>query len=155
VASANPIPAWEPIEGDELAEWRRDLPKDAIRETNTAHTVGIDPVESDGDTVTFDDTSPSPMKLTELASPREVADDVFGMMWAWAKNSRENFALMAQMIRHNEPAAYGHLSDDELATKLEDHAKSASRRATEKEFKDNKWDRGNDLDMWQGKPVIP
>ena len=155
MASANPLPAWEPIEGDELAKWRRDLPKGSVRETNTATTVGLDSVDSDGDTVTFDDTASSPMKLTELASPREVADEVFGLMWVWAKESRENFALMAQMIRHNEPGAYGHLSDDELATKLEQHAKDASRKATEKEYGDNKWDRGNDLDMWQGKAVTP
>jgi len=155
VASANPLPAWEPIEGDDLAAWRRDLPKGAIRESNTAKTVGFDPIGSDGDTVTFDDTASSPMKLTELASPREVADEVFGMMWLWAKSSRENFALMAQMIRHNEPDAYGHLSDDELATKLEGHAKAAARKATVTEYGGNEWDRGNDLDMWQGKPVTP
>lgn len=138
-----------------MAKWRRDLSKGAVRETNTARTIGYDPINADGDTVQLDTAQSSPMKLTELASPREVADDVFGMMWQWAKGSRENFALMAQMIRHNEPDAYGHLSDDELATKLEEHAKGASRRATEKEFTENKWDRGNDLDMWQGKPVTP
>jgi hypothetical protein len=77
------------------------------------------------------------------------------MVWEWAKGSRENFALMAQIVRHNNPAAYGHLSDDELATKIEQHAKDASRQATETVYKKNPWDRGNDLDMWQGKPVKP
>jgi hypothetical protein len=153
VASARP--QWEPISEPEVKDWRRHLDKGAVRESNTAHTVGLDEVDSDGDTVTFDDAAPAPLMMTELASPREVADDIFGMMWTWAKGSRENFALMAQMIRHNEPESYGHLTDDELATKLEDHAKTASRKATEKEFADREWDRGNDLDMWQGKPVTP
>ena len=153
MASANP--QWEPISGDEAKEWRHHLDKGSIRESNTAKTVGYDQAEADDDTVRFDSTPTSPMTLTQLASPREVADDVFGQMWAWAKDSRENFALMAQMIRHNEPLAYGHLSDDELATKLEQHARDAARKATEKEFGDNEWDRGNDLDMWQGKPVTP
>ena len=152
---ASAKPQWEPISEPDVKEWRRHLDKGSVRESNTAYTVGLDEADADGDTVTFNDTAPSPLKLTELASPREVADDIFGMMWTWAKGSRENFALMAQMIRHNEPESYGHLSDDELATKLEDHAKSASRKATEKEFSDREWDRGNDLDMWQGKPVIP
>ena len=156
MASADPVPAWESIEGDELAKWRRDLPKGAVRETNTARTVGLDPVAADGDTVTFDDAASSEryLPLTEIATPREVADQVFGMMWMWAKESRENFALMAQMIRHNEPDSYAHLSDDELATKLEEHAKSAARKATEEAYK-GEWDRGNDLDMWRGKPVKP
>ena len=156
MASANPLPAWEPIEGDELAKWRKDLPKGAIRESNTARTVGLDTVEADGDTVAFDPSTKEKrfLPLTELATPRDVAEDIFGLMWVWAKASRENFQLMAQMIRHNEPAAYGHLSDDELATKLEGHARAASRKATEEAYRDE-WDRGNDLDMWQGKPVIP
>ena len=95
-----------------------------------------------------------------MATPRDVAEDIFGLMWVWAKASRENFQLMAQMIRHNEPAAYGHLSDDELATKLEGHARAASRKATEEAYRDE-WDRGasvgggGDLDMWKGKPVTP
>ena len=149
---ASDNPAWEPIEGDELAKWRRDLPKGAIRETNTAHTVGLDVAQSDGDTAAIDRPAVTP--LTQIAVPREVAEEIFGMMWGWASRSRENFNLMAQMIRHNEPDAYGHLSDDELATKLEQHAKDAARAATEKAYADE-WDRGNDLDMWQGKPVTP
>ena len=162
MASANPLPAWEPIEGDELAKWRKDLPKGAIRESNTAKTVGLDTVEADGDTVAFDPSTKENrfLPLTELATPRDVAEDIFGLMWVWAKASRENFQLMAQMIRHNEPAAYGHLSDDELATKLEGHARAASRKATEEAYRDE-WDRGasvgggGDLDMWKGKPVTP
>ena len=162
MASANPLPAWEPIEGDELAKWRKDLPKGAIRESNTARTVGLDSVEADGDTVAFDPSTKEKrfLPLTELATPRDVAEDIFGLMWVWAKASRENFQLMAQMIRHNEPAAYGHLSDDELATKLEGHARAASRKATEEAYRDE-WDRGasvgggGDLDMWKGKPVTP
>jgi len=153
VASVNP--QWEPISEPEVKDWRRHLDKGSIRESNTAQTVGYERADAAGDTVMFDSTPSSPMKLTELASPREVADDVFGMMWQWAKDSRENFALMAQMIRHNEPDSYGHLSDDELATKLEQHARDASRKATVTEFAANEWDRGNDLDMWQGKPVTP
>ena len=52
------------------------------------------------------------------------------------------------------PHASLDLSDDELATKLEEHAKSAARKATEEAYK-GEWDRGNDLDMWRGKPVKP
>lgn len=146
---------WEPISGDKLKAWRRDLPKGHTREVNTARHESYAVADSDGDDAFFtDDDTSGYTPLTELASPREVADEIFGLMWTWAKGSRENFQLMARMIRHNEPDAYGHLSDDELSTKLEQHAKDASRKATENAYDDG-WDRGNDLDMWQGKAVTP
>lgn len=148
---ASARPKWEPIGDREVKEWRRDLPKGAIRETNTAHTLGYDQADSDGDMVALE--APSVTPLTALASPREVAEEVFGQVWEWARGSRESFQLMAQIVRNNNPEAYGHLSDDELATKIEQHAKDAGRKATEEAFDDH--DRGNDLDMWQGKVVTP
>jgi hypothetical protein len=122
-----------------------------MRETNTAHTVGYDNVESDGDSVSL---TPMPQTTAQAAPPREVAEEIYGMVWKWASGSRENFQLMAQIIRKSHPDAYGHLSDDELATKIEQHAKDASRKATEDVYDEN-WETGNNLDMWQGKPVKP
>ena len=134
---------------DEIVERRKHLDKGYTREQNTAHTVGYDNVEADGNDVKI----VMPTHMAQAAIPRDVADDIFGQMWSWASGSRENFALMAQMIRKQEPDAYGHLSDDELATKLEGHAKAAARKAVESVYKkdSNQWDQGNDLDMWQGK----
>jgi len=150
VASANS--PWKPITSDEIAEHRRTLPKGHTREQNTAHTVGYEPVESDGDTAVITPT-PMPQSMAQAAVPREVANDIFGMIFEWAKGSRETYQLIMKIMRQNDPEAFGHLSDDELATKIEEHARAASRKATETVYADNEWDQGNDLDMWSGKPV--
>ena len=142
---------WKSISSDEIAEGRKHLAKGHTRETNTAHTVGYDSVEALDDQVSL---TPMPQTTAQAAPPREVAEEIYGMVWKWAQGSRENFQLMAQIIRTSHPDAYGHLSDDELATKIEQHAKDASRKATEDVYEEN-WDTGNDLDMWQGKPVTP
>ena len=75
--------------------------------------------------------------------PRRVAEDIYGMMWKWAQSSPHAYALMAQIMRHNNPTAFSHLTEDELAAEMEQHAKDAARKATETVYKDNKWDRGN------------
>ena len=139
---------------DEIAERRRHPApaKGVTREQNTAHTVGYDPVEADGDQVVV--STPPVRTIQEAAPAREVAEDIYGMVWKWAQGSRENFAVMAKIVRAAEPAAYGHLSDDELATKIETHARDASRKATEKLYRD-KWDKGNNADQWQGKAAMP
>lgn len=140
--------------GDEIAERRRHPapPKDVIREQNTAHTVGYEPVESDGDQVTI---KTQPVNTIQEAAPaREVAEDIYGMMWNWAQGSRENFAVMAKIVKASNPASFGHLTDTELAVKIEQHARDAARKATEKLYRD-KWDRGNNLDQWQGKAAMP
>ena len=75
--------------------------------------------------------------------PRKVADEIYGGMWKWAQSSPHAYALMAQIMRHGNPLAYSHLSEDELATHIEQHAKDAARKATETVYKDKNWDRGN------------
>ena len=77
------------------------------------------------------------------APPRQVAEEIYGQVWTWARKSPENFALMAQIVRHNNPLAFGHLTDEDLASKIEQHAKDAARAATQKVYQDRKWDRGN------------
>ncbi len=143
-------PKWESISQDEVKAWRkRPLEKGAIREWNTAHTVGYEEAESDdGESATIDTT---PTHIAQTAVPREVANEVFGMMWEWGRKSPDAFSLMVQIMRSSDTAAFGHLSDDELRTLIERHARDAARKATEEVYK--KWDKGNDLDMWQGKPV--
>jgi hypothetical protein len=136
----------------EIAEHRRTLPKGHVREQNTAHTVGLDPVEADGDSVTV--STPAVQQIAQAMPPREVAQDIYGMIWNWAKGDRKNFALMAQIVRNSYPDAYGHLSDDELASKIEQHARDAARAATEEVYSD-RWDRGNNVDMWLGRPAMP
>lgn len=147
---------WTPLKEDEIKEWRRDLPKGHVRESNTAHHL-YPTTDAEGDRAVVEAPASSGGKvpLARTAPPREVADEVFGLMWLWAKKNPENYALMAQIVRHNNPDAFGHLSDDELRTKLEEYAKSAGRRAAEAVYKENDWDRGNDLDMARGKPVTP
>ncbi len=146
-------PNWESISEDEVKDWRKHLDKGAIRETNTAHTVGYEEVESeDGESVSIDTPNTTPTHIAQAAVPREVANDIFGMMWEWGKSSPDAYALMVQIMRNSDHAAFGHLSDDELRTKIEQHARDASRKATKMVY-DGQWDKGNDLDMWQGKPV--
>ena len=141
---------WEPISEDDVKEWRKHLPKGAIRETNTARTVGYEEVESeDGDSAVM---TKGPTHIAQAAVPREVAREVFGMMWEWGRKSPEAYALMVQIMRNSDHEAFGHLSDDELRTKIEQHAKDAARKATEDVY-DGQWDQGNDLDMWQNKPL--
>lgn len=140
--------------GDEIRRHHRTLPKGHIRESRTATTVGYDPIDADGDTVSLDTKPVKPVSASDLAPPREVAEEIYGLVWQWAKQSRENFQLMARIVRHNNPASFGHLSDDELATKIEQHAKDAARKAAETVYSKG-WDRGNDLDQAQGKPVTP
>ncbi len=76
-------------------------------------------------------------------APRKVAEDVYGDIWKWAQKSREAYALLVKIVRHNNPFEFGHLTDAELATQIEQHAKDAARKATETVYKDKKWDRGN------------
>ena len=142
------------MKGDEIKEWHKDLPEGHVRETNTA-VHNYPTTDAEGDTATLESSSGGAVPLARTAPPREVAEGIYGLMWVWARENPANYAIMAQMVRHNNPEAFGHLSDDELKTKLEEHAKAAGRKATEQVFKDNKWDRGNDLDMARGKPVTP
>ena len=141
---------WEPISEDDVKDWRKHLDKGTIRESNTARTVGYEEVEADGDSVTI---TKAPTHIAQAAVPREVAQEIFGMMWEWGRKSPDAFALMVQIMRNSNPEAFGHLSDDELRTKIEQHAKDAARQATEDVYA-GQWDKGNDLDMWQGKPLV-
>lgn len=134
----------------EIKAHRKQLPEGHIREQNVARHVGPgwDPVdETDGsvavDVLGKEKQAPQFYGPGNTETPRQVADEIYGMIWKWARSSPETFALMAQIVRHNEPDAYGHLSDDELATKIEQHAKDAARKATETVYKDKNWDRGN------------
>lgn len=142
---------WTPISEKEVKKRRKTLPKGHTREQNTAHTVGYDSVESDGDSAVITPT-PMPTSMAQAAVPREVADDIFGMIFEWAKGSRETYQLIMKIMRQNDPVMFGHLSDEELATKIEQHARDAARKATETVYKTH-LDQGNDLDMWSGKPV--
>ena len=152
---ASPNELWTPIKEREIKEWRKHLPKGHVREVNTAYTTGLEQVGADGDTATMETPRGGTVPLARTAPPREVAEEIFGLMWMWARENPANYAIMAQMVRHNNPNAFGHLSDDELRSKLEEHAKAAGRKATEEVYKDKNWDRGNDLDMARGKPVTP
>ena len=134
-----------------MREWRKHLPKGHIRETNVAHTSGYEEIEAEGDQVTLE--TPPVTNIRQAAPPREVADDIFGMVWNFARGSRERYPFVAQIIRHNYPEAFGHLSDDELKDKIKEHAEAAARSATEEVYR-QKWDRGNDLDMWEGKELV-
>ena len=139
---------WTPISQEEIKRWRKRLPKGWVREFNTATTVGLEPADPDGDDrVAFEKPS---AKVTQPLPPRQVADDVFGQVWEWASKNRDNFRLLAQIVRHNNPSAFGHLTDDQLAEHLEQHAREAARKATRTVYQDsrNRWDHGNDLDMW-------
>ena len=141
-------PNWESISEDEVRDWRKTLNKGVIRESNTARTVGYDEIESDGDTATIT----TPTHIAQAAVPREVANEIFGMMWEWGTKSPDAYKLMVQIMRNSNRDIYGHLTDEELGAKIKQHAIDASRKATEDVY-GGQWDKGNDLDQWQGKPV--
>lgn len=143
---------WTPITEDEVKEWRRDLPKGHMREFNTAHTtLPQDDVDVDGDEVTV--STPKVQQIAQAAPPREVAEEIFGQVWKWATKNPDAFKLMAQIVRNSYPAEYSHMSQDELEAKIKEHAEAAARKATEQVYE--KYDRGNNLDMWQGKAAMP
>lgn len=138
---------------DEVRDWRKSLRKGHVREVNTARHEGWEKVEADDDGQVVVSTPPV-TSIVQAAPPREVADEIFGMIWQWAQSNPEAYAIMAQMLRASYPAEYGHLSEDELKSKLKEHAKTAARTATETVYRE-KWDRGNNLDHWQGKAALP
>ncbi len=138
---------WTPISEKESKKRRETLPKGHTREQRVGRTVGYD---SDNDAVIT--PTPMPVSMAQAAVPREVADDIFGMIFEWAKGSRETYQLIMKIMRKSDPDAFGHLSDDELATKIEQHARDAARKATETVYKKH-WDKGSVLDLWSGKSV--
>ncbi len=120
------------------------------RETNTMHHLGAGwaPADETDGTVEVNVLGQEkPAKRFygpgNTEEPRRVAEDVYGQMWKWAQSSPEAYALTAQIMRHNNPSAFSHLTEDELAAQMEQHAKDAARKATETVYKNNKWDRGN------------
>ena len=131
---------WTPIGEKEIKEKRRNLPEGHVRETNTArHTgQGWDQVASDGDTVTFEsESAPFVHPLME----RDVAEQVFGMMWTFAQSGPEQYQLAIQIMKNSNPVAYSHMSNDELATILQTHAEDAARKSTETVYEKNREDR--------------
>lgn len=153
-------PGWQSIDEEGIRRWRRNLPKGHIRESNSAHTVGYDQVDADGNNVTIDvpsdeieelDKTNPVTHIAQAAIPREVAEQIYGEIWAWATKNPQAYELMAQIVKHNNPE-WSHLSHDELKSKLKEHAQAAARAATEQVYEDN-WALPADLDMWQGKPV--
>ena len=131
---------WTPIGEKEIKEKRKNLPEGHIRETNTArHTgQGWDQVASDGDTVTFE------AEATPFVHPtmeRDVAEEVYGMIWTWAQTSPEAYQIAIQIMRNSNPDAFGHMSNDELQTELQSHAEAAARKSTETVYEKNREDR--------------
>ncbi len=125
-----------------------NLKKGSELQANTAHHTGVgwDEIDETDGSVEVNvlgkeipaDRFYGPGNTEE---PRRVAEEVYGMMWKWAQKSPEAYALMAQIMRNSNPLAYSHLSETELATHIEQHAKDAAREATESVFKEKKWDR--------------
>ncbi len=149
MASAKKL--WQPIGEDEIKDWRKRLPEGHVREDRVGTHASYDTVEAEGDQVTL---TQNPVSMAGAAIPREVAEDIFGQIYNWATSNRQAYQLMVKIMRQNNPAEFGHLSDDELEAKIKQHAQDAARKAVEDTYR-GQWDKGNDLDMWQGKPVTP
>lgn len=130
----------------EVKAWRRRLPKNWTRQPIAqVRSVGPgwEPVEADGDTVKVE--APRFYGPGNTAPARQVAEDVYGMVWKWAQSNPQAYQLAVHLMRRHNPAAFGHLSNEQLQAKLEEHAKAAAREATETTYRANRWDRGNDL----------
>ncbi len=134
---------WTPIGEKEIKEKRKRLPEGHTRETNTARHAGEgwDQVPSDGDTVTIDADIEEESPFVNPIMERDVAEQVYGMIWEWAQTSPEAYQLAIQVMKQSNPDAYSHMSNDELQTVLQTHAEDASRKSTETVYEKNREDR--------------
>lgn len=128
---------WTPIGEKEIKDWRKKLPEGHTRESNAARSTGAgwDPVKADGDTVTIEgpevETTPEGQQFIHPLMEREAAEEVFGQVWQWAQKNPQAYQLAIQIMKNSNPEAYGHLSNDELQTKVREHAEAAARKATQ------------------------
>ncbi len=130
-------PLWKPISQQEIKNWRGSLPKGWTRESAIGRRVGLDEVESDGDTVAVE--SPVPSKRRE---PRETRDVVAKQLLDWAQGSREFFQEKVRFLRAAHPEVLSHLSDEEAGQQMWDVLQKVAAGATEERYKSQGWDKG-------------
>lgn len=146
-SAASEPKGWQPIAPDEVKAWRRDLPKGHRREVNTAHTVGLDQADSEGDAA-FVDKPPPPV----IDDPRAVVAALKEMAIKWATSSRENAALTIKLMRASNPEAFRHRSDEELLDLIVNHYEQKIQEVTEQVYRDsrNRWDKSSLIDVKDG-----
>lgn len=147
MAQSQAAKGWEPVSQDEVKKWRGHLPEGHVREYNTAHTVGLEQAESEGDDASFERTGPP-----VIDDARRVVNDLREMAIKWATSSRENAEAAVKIMRTSNPEAFKNRSDEELTQMLAGHLEQTIQEVTEKVYRDpqNRWDKGNLVDIKDG-----
>ncbi len=106
---------WRSIPPEDLRQWRQTLAKghqravgQPARQKRMAH-----PVEQVGDAAMFETDDFKPV------DPRTAKERMEQQILGWGKKSRENFQILAQQLRAAQPALTAHLTDEQIAEKLE------------------------------------
>jgi hypothetical protein len=95
---------------------------------------------SDGQTAQLE-TEPKPR--VRPAMPRDVAEDIYGMIWKAVSASRESLQFYAGMLRRTKPEVYGSMSDDQIKADIEKHYRQTARAVVEDLYRDKGYDKGN------------
>jgi hypothetical protein len=137
------------MNGEQVRQWRRDLPKGHRRQPIVTMKRADAPADSvDGQTAQLETEPKTPIKP---AMPREVAEDVYGMVWQAVSASRESLQFYAGILRRTKPDVYGSMSDDQIKADIEKHYRQTARAVVEDLYRDKGYDKGNVL----GTPVKP
>ncbi len=138
---------WQPITQEEVRRWRRDLPEGHVREFNTAHTVGLEEAEGDGDSAVLESHGPP-----VIDDARAVVNDLRNIAIQWATANRENARVAVKMMRAANPGAFAHRSDEELTAMILEHLEQEIQSVVEGVYRDpqNKWDKGKLVDIKDG-----
>jgi hypothetical protein len=128
---------------EELDKHRRNwanIPKDHIREINTAKTTGLPTV----------DEAPLPVRkskpVTNPEEPRRVADTIATMMVNAAHQSPEKANFYAELARRHNPDLFGGMTNEEIIPLLVNHASEQGRIRTEEVYRKNPgWHKGTNV----------
>jgi hypothetical protein len=123
------------------------LPKGHLLEFDTAHSVGYDSADVDGDAVAFEKPASGPVTPEQ---PRTVVGDMTQQIVQWALDSPDNAHKAAQIMRNGYPE-YRNLTDEEIIAKIVEHYEEMARKVTRQVYQkeENRWDKGNDLTAWR------
>ena len=134
---------WEPMNGQQVRDWRRNLPKGYRRQPIvTMQRADMTADSDDGQTALVESEPKAPIKP---AMPRDVAEEVYGMVWGAVSESRESLQKYARILRSSYPEQYGTMSDDEIKADIERHYRQTARAIVEDLYRDKGYDKGNTI----------
>jgi hypothetical protein len=128
------------VSRDELASWRRKLPRGWQRAVSTPRRQRrrSSPVEMAGE-----DAAAFALPELKPLPPGVTYEKVLGHLLNGAKRSRQDFRLAVAQLRKNSPNLIAHLSDEEAAVELEKQYRRAIDAAIRKVYQES--GRGHEL----------